>query len=219
VGATIAWLWQSDRLPGPATVKVGDGVHLPLGARMLRSHSWWATVILLVVDATVLASMAFAHIHVAMRAAVCPPPGTALPGADVMAASVAAFAASAAVMWFAGRRVGQRPAGRWYASGMAAAGALAFAGFWLLLQAHLAAGLAPRAQAWSATLAAMLFYQGFHLAIQGLLGVYLAGRALRGLLGPRRCASHDNGLLLWVGACVQGVAIALLPYAVVWAMS
>ncbi|RZL08258.1 MAG: cytochrome ubiquinol oxidase subunit I, partial [Rubrivivax sp.] len=219
VGATVAWLWQSDRLPGPAMVTVGDGVHLPLGARLLHSHSWWATVILLVVDATVLASMAFAHIHVAMRAAVCPPPGTALPDAGVVMASVAAFGASAAVLWFAGRRVGQRPAGRWYALGVAAAGALAFAGFWLLLQGHLAAGLQPRAQAWSATLAAMLFYQGFHLAIQGLLVAYLAGRALPGLLGPRRCASHDNGLLLWVGACAQGVVIALLPYAVVWAMS
>ena len=41
-------------------------------------------LILIVVDLTIFASLAFAHLHVSMRAEVCPPPGARLP-ADAVA--------------------------------------------------------------------------------------------------------------------------------------
>src|SRR5690606_32397079 len=79
VACVLAWLWETDRLPRETMVAVAEGVRVPVGNVGARSHAWWATVILLLVDTTVLASMAFAHIHVSMMADTCPPPGAATP--------------------------------------------------------------------------------------------------------------------------------------------
>ncbi len=98
VGASIAWLWETDAPPHAPQVAVGHRVTVPVGARGWRSHGWWAALILVVVDATVWASLLFAHVHVSMRAAVCPPPGASLPAAGRVAAAVgSALASSAAI--------------------------------------------------------------------------------------------------------------------------
>ncbi|RYF36422.1 MAG: cytochrome ubiquinol oxidase subunit I, partial [Comamonadaceae bacterium] len=79
IAAIVAWLWSSDQPPPQAMVQVGDGVLLPVGATGRQSHSWWAMVILLAVDASIFAALAFSHLHVSMALEVCPPPGAALP--------------------------------------------------------------------------------------------------------------------------------------------
>ena len=216
VGCTIGWLWRSDRDPGCATTLAADrlGVRLPIGATGARSHSWWATVILLVVDATVFGSMAFAHLHVSMRAAVCPPAGAALPAAGTTTLAVAAFTASALALWWGGRRLRERAPGRSRLLAPAGASVLAAAGFALLLRSHAAAGLEPTATAWGATVAALLSYQGFHVALLGVLGLYLCARIWSGLLTPRQRATYDNCALLWHGSCAQGVAVVLWPHLV-----
>ena len=77
--AIVVWLWQSDNVSHAKVYKMADDVFLPVGAHGSAPHSWWAMVILLCVDATVFASLVFAHVHVAMAGAVCPPPGASLP--------------------------------------------------------------------------------------------------------------------------------------------
>ncbi|RZJ00963.1 MAG: cytochrome ubiquinol oxidase subunit I, partial [Haliea sp.] len=79
IACIVLWLWQSDQPPHADKAEVADGVFLPVGARGPASHSWWAMVILLCVDATVFSAMVFSHVHVSMAAEVCPPPGASLP--------------------------------------------------------------------------------------------------------------------------------------------
>jgi cytochrome c oxidase subunit I+III len=215
------WLDEADRpAPGrPTHAQVGDGVVIPVGAVRGGSHSWWATVILLVVDFTVLASMAFAHLHLAMRLDVCPPPGAALPGWPGVAGAAAGLALSAALLAWSGRGLRHAALPRRRLGGLVAAAALAAASCAGLLLAVLDAGLAPRANGWSASLAALLGYQGFHLALMGLLAGFLGVRIWRGEVGPHQRASFDNTALLWWGGCLQGVIVALLPHAIAGVLS
>ena len=98
------------------------------------------------------------------------------------------------------------------------AAALAAWAFTSLFQQHAAADLAPRATAWGATVAALLGYQGFHLAVMAILAAVLVTRVAQGLVTPRQRATRDNVALLWHGACAQGVVVALLPHATAWVM-
>ena len=212
--AILVWLWQTDTPPHALTAEVADGVFLPVGARGTASHSWWAMIILLCVDATVFASLVFAHVHVSMAADVCPPAGASLPdvfwplasGALLLAGSVAMFGAQA--MLVRGRR-----APVWALVLLALLCVLAAFGMdgW----GHHLAGLRPTANAWSATVAAMLAWQGFHVAVLLIMGLYVCARAWSGKLRVDARASLDNTALLWHYVTVQGLAgmgiIYLMP--------
>ncbi|MBL0726568.1 cbb3-type cytochrome c oxidase subunit I [Piscinibacter sp. HJYY11] len=225
VVSVVAWMWQADRLahdtPPSATIgrNAQGEVKVPVGAALWASHSWWATIILLIVDFTVLASMAFAHIHLSMRLDVCPPPGAALPPLRDMLLVTAGFAASAGLYAFTGKGIGQRPLPRWRLLLLGLALASALAATWGLVGGMADAGLAPKATGWAASIAAMLFYQGFHFGILLVMGAFLAARIARGWARPRQRATFDNTGLMWWGACLQGAIVALLPHAMVWAMA
>ncbi|AKJ30045.1 cbb3-type cytochrome c oxidase subunit I [Caldimonas brevitalea] len=219
VACVLRWLWQTDRLPAPTDVTVAEGVRLPVGASGVKSHSWWATVILLIVDATVFASMAFAHLHVSMLADVCPPPGARLPSLSGTLLPVGAYLLSAALLVLAGRGRGEAPLGRARAASVLAAGIAGLAGFLAQLQAYSDAGLAPTEHAWGATVAALLSYQGFHIALLLVIAPYLCARIWARLSTPRQRASYDNCSLLWLGACAQGTVVAVLPHLVAGVMT
>jgi len=232
VAATLLWLWDSDHRPAgqPTTATVGDGVELPIGApgaagataaAARRSHSWWATLILVVVDATIFASFAFAHLHVSMLATVCPPPGARLPADASAWACAALWALAAAAMGMASRSklAGlQPPAGAPARTRTFTRITLLVAMAWLLaagafsfgLHSHLDAGLAPRANAWSATVAALLSWQAFHMAIITLMAAYLLARLWCGRLSASSRATLDNIGLFWRYTALQGALVALL---------
>ena len=95
----MIWLWETDPTPHSATVNAADNrPRLRVGAVGMQTHSWWAVVILLLVDATICASFAFAHVHVSLMSDVCPPAGARLPDLRFDAASVAAWIGSAVLM-------------------------------------------------------------------------------------------------------------------------
>ena len=175
VGAVIAWLWQTDRVPPMAAARVADRLVLPVGERGAMGHSWWACVIMLVVDACIFASFGFAHVHLSMELAVCPPPGSSLPGAAWTWASSALWLAAAGLMAAACRPerlaegAGQRGL-RWLAMG-ALACALAAMGCDIAGQSL--AGLSPKRDAWSASVAVMTAYQGLHVVLLALALPYL----------------------------------------------
>ena len=214
LAAMLAWLWQTDRATGHRTAQVGESCSLPVGATNLRSHSWWATLVLVVVDASIFASFLFAHLHVSMLASVCPPPGTRLPANGWIAGTMAMALLSALLMALLARR---QP-GEWLmrgkfwfavlltlAFGLAAA---AWASGWAL---HEAAGLSPRANAWSATVAALLAWQGFHIAVLALMTVYLVARRWSGRLVPSQRATLDNIALFWFYTLLQGMLALAVP--------
>ena len=214
VAAMVVWMWASDRPPPRPQAPIGEGVSVPATATGVATHSWWAMVILLAVDATIFASFAFAHVHVSMALDVCPPPGARLPGQGL--ASGGLLAAASVLMAGAVRCLGR---GRQGLLRLAVALALAAAlgGMGLDLLTHWQAGLSPRANAWSATVAALLAWQGFHGLVLATLGIYLLARSWSGRLRPDARATLDNTALMWHGTVAQGLAgMALVRWLPVW---
>jgi cytochrome c oxidase subunit I+III len=200
--ATLAWLWQSDREVPHTSVEIGDGIVLPVGATGTASHSWWATIIMLVVDASIFASFAFAYLHLSMRLQVCPPPGSTLPPSEQAWLSAALLTAGSVLVWLATRALGKRRL-PWL---VLAALACALASFGVDLHGLGAANLDGSASAWAAAVATLAAYQGLHIVLLAILGPYLALRAWRGHLGARSRATLDNIALVWHYTTLQGFA-------------
>jgi cytochrome c oxidase subunit I+III len=214
VAATIAWLWQADRKPAVPRVAVADRLTLPVGAVGTASHSWWATIIMLLVDASIFASFAFAYIHVSMRLQVCPPPSAALPEPAWPLVSSALLLAGSAMMALATRAAGAR---RLAPLVLAALGCVV-AAFLADLHGHRLAGLDPTAQAWSAAVAALLSYQGLHVVVLAIAALFLCARSWRGLVTDANRATLDNIALIWHYTTLQGIAAAVTIHAVPWLM-
>jgi cytochrome c oxidase subunit I+III len=214
--AVIAWLWSSDPIPHAARVRVTDRHTIPVGASGPRSHSWWAMVVLLLVDATICASFAFAHIHVSMLSDVCPPAGAKLP-AQRYALWAAALCLASSVLLEAGRRGAHLSASRregWLLAAVVVVAMAAMIGSAAsLLAGHADAGLTPADSAWSATVAALLGYQVLHVLVILLMGVYLLGRIWSGKLTPHSRATLDNTALMWHYTAIQGVLALTLVQA------
>jgi len=206
IAAIVRWLWAADPAPPVRDAEVLPGVRLPLGATGTRSHAWWAVVVLIAVDMSIFACFVYAHAHIAMRLDVCPPPGAALPPAVQPLATGALWVLGSAALWAAGRCLhAQRWLRGWVLLGLACAGG-AFA---LELGAQLEAGLRPRAQAWSASVAMLLGYQGFHAAVLAAMGLYTLARSWSGRLRPDARATLDSTALMWHCATAQALLAAL----------
>ncbi|SEL18224.1 cytochrome c oxidase subunit I+III [Roseateles sp. YR242] len=216
VVAIWRWLWQTDPHPLVAEAEVAQGRWLPLGAQGRMAPSYWATWIVIVVGASVLASIGFAHLHVAMRLAVCPPPGAALPALGVSGLITVGYGVSFGLLCLAGRGLKIHGLSGWRAVWLLPAWGLCAASFELGRRAALGAGPAPTTDAWTGTLAALLGYQGLHVLMLGWLAVYLAARILAGLVRPRQRNTWDNIRLLWGWCCVQGVLVLWWPSLVAW---
>lgn len=212
VAAVIAWIWQLDTPPPRPTAQIGDGVSVPAIAHGRASPSWWGTVVLVAVDATIFASLAFAHVHVSMRLDVCPPPGASLPGGGWLP-SLLLVAASALLLWAVRRPL---HAGQGLLRALLLLATIAsVAAFGIDLAAYVQSGLAPRNDAWSATVAALLAWVGFHAFILLLMGGYGIARSFAGKLRPDARATLDNTAVFWHYANVQALAgialVRLLP--------
>ena len=202
VVAIILWLWQTDPLPHLPSVAIGNGVHVPVGAQGTASHAWWAMVLLLGVDATIFASMLFSHVHVSLLADICPPPGAALPALGwTLLAGALWIAGSLAIGWV--RRTLPGPAG--LSALVLLALAASSAAFAAMLAGH--ADLRPTADAWSATIAAMLAYQGLHAVLLLMMGGYLIARSWSGRLRPEARGTLDCITLMWHYAGAQALVL------------
>ena len=203
IGSILMWLWGSDRQPPAPAVRVADAVVLPVGARGPASHAWWAMVLLLCVDGSIFASLLFTHLHVSMAADVCPPPGASLPALAWPGASALLLLAGSAAIALARRRLDRFPSQHGLRALVALAVLLALGGTATDFAGH--AGLAPTAQAWSASVAALLAWQGFHAGLLVLCGGYLLARSWRQHLRRNARSTLDNVTLLWHYATVQSL--------------
>jgi cytochrome c oxidase subunit I+III len=214
IAAIVAWLWETDQAPLQTDVKVADNVMLPVGTAGPRSHAWWGTAIMMVVDLTIFASFLFAFIHISMRLNICPPPGARLPDAVWQQLSIVLLLASSALIEFTRRKlIGERSG--WLRCATLLALVLLVVGFAVVLLGQQAAGLAPTEHAWGATIAAMLGYQGLHVVILAIIAIYVVLRAWDGKLHGRNRGTFDNCALVWHGSVLQGVlgtlAVTYLP--------
>ncbi|NML61610.1 cytochrome c oxidase subunit I [Massilia sp. RP-1-19] len=204
VAATMAWLWQLDREQPMARARVSDSLVLPVGATGSASQSWWGTMIMLVVDATIFASFVFAYIHISMRLNVCPPPGAALPDPVWPLLSCGLLVAGSALIALSKRFIGSWPMPLLVLVALACVAAA----FGFDLNGYRLAGLDPKEHAWSAAIAAIVSYQGLHVVVLALSGLFLAARGWCGYVGHASRATIDNVALMWHYTTLQGIAAA-----------
>ena len=202
VGAVIAWMWQLDRPPPIGAARVGDAVTLPVNASGSASMSWWGTMVMLVVDATIFASFGFTYIHVSMRLDVCPPPGSALPEVMWPLLEAGLLVAGSVLVMLARRAVGRG----WLPWLVLAALVCAVLSFGCELLGYRTSGLDPTANAWSAAVAVLSSYQGLHIVALLVTAPFLCVRAWCGRLGEPNRATLDNVALIWHYTTLQGIA-------------
>ncbi|WP_119459220.1 cytochrome c oxidase subunit I [Rhodospirillaceae bacterium SYSU D60014] len=214
VAMVVAWLWSTD--PGPAfpPQDVGGGITLPVYVTGSTSHSWWAMVVLLLVDGSIFASLIFAYFFLwTVNPGTWPPEGVELSSLLWPAAAAALFAASSAAIAYASRALAAAERrGQWPMRIALTLGVpLMIAALAIALYDQWQAGLRPSEHAYGAAIYVLLGYQGFHVAVLLLMAGYTLARSVCGLLDPVRRATFDNTMLLWHYMVGQGlVALAVI---------
>jgi cytochrome c oxidase subunit I+III len=208
LAAIAAWLWGLDRDAGRATVALGRERVVPVGGDGGIGHALVALAVVLTVDASIYLSFLYTHVHLAMAAPLCPPPGAALPAGATTACAVLAWAAAALCVEVGARRLHRR--GATAAWPIAAALLLSVAAFAAHGLAQQQAGLDPRRDAWSASVAVLLSYDGLHMVWVAAAAVFALARRHAGLLSQRHRVAFDT--LRWAvhAGALQAVFGALV---------
>ena len=214
VGCIWAWLWKLDRPAPVAVAAIGRALTLPVGG---ARHAVWALCLMLTVDGTIFLSLLYAHLHVAMAAAECPPPGAALPP---LGAALSALLPWPLALWAAqsaSRRVQANAPRRGTRRAVLGSTALASVAVGSMLWLHLHSGLAPRQDAWSATVVALLAYSMLHGMCLLLFAAFVWARSRAGLLhAQHRVALDAMRALLLVSALQALLAVTTVHGLPTW---
>jgi cytochrome c oxidase subunit I+III len=197
VGLYLYWLWSMDPALPREPADAGRGVALPLYRNSRQSVGWWGMTVLLVTDAVVAASFAFAYLFFwTIRPAVWPPDGSQLPTL-LEPALVAAFIAGAFLLFEAADRLNQR--NRRVAlnfclitTAILAGAALALGWIWLD-----GLGIDATRHSYGATVWTLLGYTAAHVAIGAAMALWCLARGVLGMIGPWRCLTLRICLLWW----------------------
>jgi cytochrome c oxidase subunit I+III len=205
----MQWCWFLDRPRIEATVDVGAGIRLPTYVSGPSSHGWWAMVITLIVAGMVGALLGFSHVFLWSRQpeSWAPPPDLPL-----IAPVLAAYLGAGLLAWASCRTLRlDRPRTPAVATLlMLAAVGLAGAGLGMDLDHWLATGLRPEVNAQGSTVYALIGWQGFFVAVAGLMGLYALLRWLAGHVEAARPSTFDLIALFLVFTAGQGAVAVLL---------
>jgi cytochrome c oxidase subunit I+III len=210
----VWWLWRgTDHGPAGPPADVGGGFVVPTFAAGPLSHSWWATVVLILVAAVLFAAFLFSYLYLwTVSPHVWPKiTGQTVPGPLWPLAAGAALVASSAALLVAeralrrGRRAGERIALAFAVPLLAAAPVLELVGL-------RESGLSPATTSYGALVYTAECLQAFLVAVVTLMGLYTLARSFAGRLGPERRATFDNTRLLWHYTVVQGLAVLALVH-------
>ena len=212
LAAIFRWLWDTDRGITHPPVEIGDGIRLPVYASGAVSHSWWAMVVLMLVDATVFAALAFSYFFLAgANGDAWSPAGTALPEGFWAAGAAGAWLAGSAGFMWAGRMLDSRRAagGVWRGTVLGSL-FLLLAAFGIDLMAWAGTGLQADGHAYGAMVHAVMAWQALHVCVVVFMTGYTMARSWSGKLDAARRVTFDNTRLFSYYTAGQGVAGILL---------
>jgi cytochrome c oxidase subunit I+III len=216
--ACLYWLWSMDRKLPREPADAGRGLALPLYRNDSGSAGWWGMAVVLISDAVVLASFAFAYLFLwTAHPADWPPAGTRLPG-FLAPAVVAAFVTGAWILFEAADRFnrrGRRPAA---SASLAAAAILAGCALvmgWMWIGSF---GIDPTGHAYGASVWTLVGYLALHVAIGAAMSLWCILRQAFGMLDAWRCLTLRICLLWWrftgPAAALTLLLMAGFPHAV-----
>jgi cytochrome c oxidase subunit I+III len=130
-----------------------------------------------------------------------------LPPLAAALAGLCLWAAAAGAVELGARRL-ERRAG--LPAWLLATGVLALAAFASQWAGQSQAGLAPRAEAWSASVAVLLANEGLHALVVALVAAFALARERSAALGPRQRSPLDVLRLLVHASALQALAATLV---------
>ncbi|WP_207462361.1 cytochrome c oxidase subunit I [Azospirillum sp. SYSU D00513] len=209
IASVIWWLWDLDTGEDHPPQEVGGGWRIPVYVQGPSNHSWWAMVVLLLVDGTAFACLIFSYIFLwTVSPDVWPSDPAALPGIGWLGGGLLLLALAALSLWWASRSLGaDRQAGVRLGLLLCFLFLLAAAvgeGY-----AQIQTGLKGAESAYGAVTYMLVAWQGFHMAVLLLMIGYTLARSFRGLIHARRRVTFDNTMLM-AGYTVGQGAFALL---------
>jgi cytochrome c oxidase subunit I+III len=214
IGCVVWWLWQTD--PGPTTspVDIGGGITVPVYVTGSMSHSWWGTIVLLVVSGMTFACLIFSYLFLwLVNPGAWPPQGVSSPSYGWAITAGALYLASTGLVAFASRRLqGAEPRQGMVPVLIALAMPLLLAANGVDLWVHWRTGLKPDASAYGAVVYCIIALQAFFVGTAVIMAAYVIARWLAGKLDGVRRATFDNTMLFWHYTMAQGVVGLLLTY-------
>jgi cytochrome c oxidase subunit I+III len=201
VAAVLVWMWDTDPGPTREPADIGGGIVLPVYMTGSSSHSWWGTVVFLLVAASILACLVFAHFYLwTVHGEAWPPDGARLPGFAWPGAAALLYLAGSALVALGSRRL---DAGAWsgpwgfFRLALGAAVVLAALAFAAHLYGYWQAGLRPADSGYAATVYAFVALQGQFAAALLVMGLFTLAKSFAGMLDGVRRQTFDNTMLMW----------------------
>jgi cytochrome c oxidase subunit I+III len=207
IASIIRWVWDTDPGPAHAPAEIGGGIKLPVYLTGAQSHSWWATVLVILVSASIFFSMIFSYLFLwTVSPEVWPRPAQ-LPAFSLPAAAGALLVAASVGMSYASRRLNDPHRLR---TALVLVPLLLFAawGFEFSAQWNLRAS----ESGYAASIYMFLALQGFFAVVAAMMCSYTLARSLSGLLDGARRVTFDNTMLLTHYTVAQGVVALALAH-------
>jgi cytochrome c oxidase subunit I+III len=208
VASMIVWMWGSDPAPLPPA-DIGKLI-VPTYRSGPDSHGWWATIIVILVAASLYLSFVFSYVYLWTVAPQFWPAPDMLPAESGPLTAAGLLLASSLFLlvagWWLGRSVGL--ALLLLLSTLAMLGSLGVATESLWSSGSRASDNGPAAMAYLA----LILQAQLALPLTVMAGFAIA-RQLAGKLDPVRCNVYDNLALLWHYATAQGLlGLALIHF-------
>jgi cytochrome c oxidase subunit I+III len=210
----VKWLWESDPAPSARLYPIGAGIELPDHMEGAQSHSWWAMVVLLLVDGAIFSSLVFCYFYLwTVTPSGWPPSQFEFPAAASSVLAVLAWIGSSALISIAHRGLRTKASAAVIVALLLIAVLVLWGAFVLTFQAIAAANVRPDAHAYGAVLYTLLAWQGLHAVLISIMGGYTIARAMAGLIDDTRRNTFDNTRLMWHYTVAQGVVAFCVMHA------
>jgi cytochrome c oxidase subunit I+III len=195
--ACLYWLWSMDRALPREPVDAGRGLALPLYRSDSGSVGWWGMAVVLISDAVVLASFAFAYLFLwTAHPAAWPPAGSKLPR-FLEPAVIAALVIGAWLLFETADRSNRRDRRSAAGIGLVAAAILAAGALvigWIWIESL---GVDPTRDGYGASVWTLAGDLALHIAIGGAMSLWCILRQAFGMLDAWRCLTLCICLLWW----------------------
>jgi cytochrome c oxidase subunit I+III len=213
----LSWMWKLDQAYPRDLADAGHGLALPLYRNDRESFGWWAMMVVLIADASLTLSLAFAYLFLwTAHPTAWPPDGSQIPGL-IVPALLFALVAAAGVCFEGAERFNQRDRRLATSVCFIAAAILGVAALLIGWTWPLSLSIDPTRHSYGAAVWTLLGWVGVHVAVGAAMALWCLVRQALGMLDSWRCLTLRICLLWWRFTVLATTLVLLLvtgfPYA------